>query len=96
MADDAATVSPGSARKQKKRERERIRFATMSIEKRTERNTKQRERYNITKSAGLSVGFNYKFIILGKMYVFNFSSIKQLFIFFPKNNTHLSFPSIKQ
>ena len=62
MADDAAMVSPGSARKQKKRERERIRFATMSIEKRTERNTKQRERYNITKSAGLSVGFNYKFI----------------------------------
>ena len=43
----------------KKRERERIRFATMSIEKRTERNTKQRERYNITKSAGSSVGFNY-------------------------------------
>ena len=63
MADDAATVSPGSARKQKKRERERIRFATMSIEERTERNTKQRERYNIMKSAGLSVGFNYKFII---------------------------------
>jgi len=63
MADDAAMVSPGSARKQKKRERERIRFATMSIEERTERNTKQRERYNIMKSAGLSVGFNYKFII---------------------------------
>jgi hypothetical protein len=47
----------------KKREREPIRFATMSIEERTERNTKQRERYNIMKSAGLSVGFNYKFII---------------------------------
>ena len=46
----------------RKKERERIRFATMSIEKRTERNTKQRERYNITKSASLSVGFNYKFI----------------------------------
>jgi len=46
----------------RKKERERIRFATMSIEKKTERNTKQRERYNITKSAGLSVGFNYKFI----------------------------------
>ncbi|KAG2565434.1 hypothetical protein PVAP13_7NG041100 [Panicum virgatum] len=54
ITDDAAMVSPGSARKQKKRERERIRFATMSIEERTERNTKERERYNIMKSAGLT------------------------------------------
>ena len=63
VTDNAATVSPGSARKQDKRERERIRFATMSIEERTERNTKQRERYNIMKSTSLSVCFNYKFII---------------------------------
>jgi len=34
----------------RKKERERIRFATMSIEKKTERNTKKREKYNITRS----------------------------------------------
>ena len=56
LTDDGATVSPLSARKQKKRDMERIRFATMSIEKRTERNVKQREKYNSNKK-GLYVSF---------------------------------------
>ncbi|XP_039791382.1 uncharacterized protein LOC120657179 [Panicum virgatum] len=44
-----AMVSPLEATKQKKRDRERMKFATMSNEKRIERNIKQRERYNSNK-----------------------------------------------
>ena len=49
LTDNGATISPLSARKKRKSHMERIRFATMSIEKRAERNTKRRERYNSNK-----------------------------------------------
>ena len=43
-------MSPRSARKQKKREMDRIRFATMSNEKKAEKNAKQKEIYIIEKN----------------------------------------------
>jgi len=57
-----AMVSPLEATKQKKRDRERMKFATMSNEKRIERNIKQRERYNSNKK-GLYDSF-------GKLYLY--------------------------
>jgi len=46
---------PRSARKQKKRDMDRIRFATMSNEKKAEKNAKQKEIYNRKKYEGTSL-----------------------------------------
>ena len=85
VTDNAATVSPGSARKQDKRERERIRFATMSIEKKTERNAKKREKYKSTRSEKIvrtnergceennclaGRTWSYQFLLIGWIYYF--------------------------
>jgi len=45
-------MSPGTARKQKKKDRERIRYAAMSNEKRLQRNTRDREAWNCRKGEG--------------------------------------------
>lgn len=60
--DGHSTMSPGSESKQKTREKDRIRFATMSIEKKDRRNAKKREKYSRTKREGPTISFNYKFI----------------------------------
>ena len=63
VTDARSTVSPGTARKQKRSERDRIRYASMSIEKRTERNARHWELWHRKKIEGPSVGFNYILII---------------------------------
>ena len=63
---------------------ERIRFATMSSEKRTEQNIKQRERYNSNKK-GLYVPFviiiilQYTFVSISTVLAFSFVSLYKYF-----------------
>ena len=55
VTTDEAGVASAVSIQEKNREKQRIRFATMSIEKKAERNAKKKEAYHRTTRQGLSI-----------------------------------------